>query len=70
VRLGDWKLIEFFEDNKIELYNLREDIGETNNLVSSHSKKAEELQKLLNKWRKSVNAQVPSSNPDYISIGN
>ncbi len=69
VRMGDWKLIEFFEDNKMELYNLKEDLGETKNLVSSHSKKAEELQKLLHKWRKSVNAQVPISNPDYLGEG-
>jgi arylsulfatase A-like enzyme len=66
VRLGDWKLIEFFEDNKIELYNLKEDIGETKNLAENHSKKAEELQKVLHKWRKSVNAQVPKPNPDYV----
>ncbi|WP_423126824.1 sulfatase [Gaoshiqia sp. Z1-71] len=54
VRKGDWKLIEFFDTGEKELYNLKEDIGETNNLFAAHPEKAEELQLLLNEWRKEV----------------
>jgi arylsulfatase A-like enzyme len=66
VREGDWKLIEFFEDGKVELYNLKEDISETKDLSRTKPKKAEELHKLLVEWRKSVNAAVPTEkNPKY-----
>jgi len=66
VRFGDWKLHHYFEDDGIELYNLKEDIGEKRNLVNDYPKKVEELLTLLNNWRKEVNAPVPSLlNPDY-----
>lgn len=57
---GDWKLIEFFEDSRLELYNVREDIGETINLVASHPKKAKELQDRLLAWRQETGAQLPT----------
>lgn len=66
VRTGDWKLIEFFEDGKIELYNLKDDIGEKNNLADSNGGKAKELHDLLLKWRKNIGAPVPTEkNPKY-----
>lgn len=65
VRAGDWKLIEFYEDGRLELFNLREDIGERRNLVLKEPKKAAELHALLKKWRKSVDAAMPSPNPNY-----
>jgi len=66
VRQGDWKLIEFFEDGKVELYNLKDDIGEKNDLAETMPAKAKELQRLLVEWRKSVNAPVPTEkNPLY-----
>ncbi|MHC4110348.1 MAG: sulfatase [Planctomycetota bacterium] len=66
VRQGDWKLIEFFEDGKVELYNLKDDISETNDLAKTKPKKAKELHILLVEWRKSVNAPVPTEkNPKY-----
>jgi arylsulfatase A-like enzyme len=66
VRQGDWKLIEFFEDGKIELYNLKDDLGEKNDLAETMPDKAEELHLALIEWRKSVNAPVPSEkNPQY-----
>ncbi|MBL7222414.1 MAG: sulfatase, partial [Candidatus Brocadiae bacterium] len=43
VRAGDWKLIEFFEDNHVELYNLRDDIGETRDLAATKPERAAEL---------------------------
>ena len=64
VRRGDWKLIEWYEDNRLELYNLKEDIGEQNNLVKEHPEKTKKLQTLLHKWRKEVDAQMPGPNPD------
>lgn len=66
VRQGDWKLIEFFEDGKVELYNLKDDISETKNLAKTKPEKARELHELLIEWRKSVNASVPTEkNPKY-----
>jgi arylsulfatase A-like enzyme len=66
VRLGDWKLIEFFEDGKIELYNLKDDIGEKSDLAAAKPAKAKELHRVLLQWRKSVGAPVPTEkNPKY-----
>jgi len=66
VRQGDFKLIEFFEDGKIELYNLKDDLGEKNNLAGTMPDKAEELHSMLVEWRKSVKAPVPAEkNPQY-----
>jgi arylsulfatase A-like enzyme len=70
VRLGDWKLIEFFENNSLELYNLKDDVSESNNLILANPKKAKELKKLLDKWRKANNAQMPTLNPNYVEKKN
>jgi len=66
IRLGDWKLIEYFEDGSLELYNLRDDIGETKNLAGELPEKTSELHRKLIQWRESVDAPVPSQlNPRY-----
>ncbi len=52
VRSGDYKLIDFFDDNEIELYNLKKDPGENNNLIDQMPGKKAELQALLNQWKK------------------
>lgn len=65
VHLGDWKLIEFFDDSRFELYNLKEDIGEKKNLVLREPKRAEEMHAMLKQWRTSVKAQMPVMNPRY-----
>jgi len=65
VRLGDYKLIEFYEDGRLELFNLADDIGERKNLVKKQPKKAAELHELLKKWRASVDAAMPQLNPNY-----
>jgi arylsulfatase A-like enzyme len=65
VRAGDWKLIEWYEDQHVELYNLKNDRGEKRDLAKQEPDKAEELRKKLHLWRASVGAQAPSSNPDY-----
>ncbi len=68
IRKGDWKLIEFFEDSTLELYNLREDIGESHNLSDAHPEKTRELYNDLLHWRESINAPVPVElNPEYVN---
>ncbi len=65
VRCGDWKLIEYFEDGRVELYNLKEDLSETTDLAARMREKAAELRKMLADWRESVGAVMPTPNPDY-----
>ena len=65
VRAGDYKLIEFFEDGSLELYNLHEDIGEEKNLADSEPEKRDELHALLKEWRAKVEAKIPQPNPDW-----
>jgi len=65
VRQRDLKLIEFYEDNHVEMYNLKNDISEKEDLAAGMPEKAAELRKRLAEWRRSVGAQMPSPNPDY-----
>jgi arylsulfatase A-like enzyme len=65
IRAGDFKLIEFHDDMRVELYNLREDIGEKHNLVEEMPAKVDELRNRLHAWRKEVGAQMPTRNPNY-----
>lgn len=66
VRLGNWKLIEYFEDGRLELYNIKDDIGEKNDLADTMPDKVEELHQKLVEWRKDVGAPVPTEkNPQY-----
>ncbi|MDD7986163.1 sulfatase [Lentisphaera marina] len=65
IRKGDYKLIEFFEDGSLELYNLRNDQSEKNNLAEKLPEKAAELLKDLKEWRISVEAQMPTPNPKF-----
>ncbi len=65
VRNGDYKLIEFLEDGRLELYNLAEDEAEKHNLAQSAAEKTKELLAQLNNWRKEVGAQHMSPNPNY-----
>jgi len=65
VRKGDWKLIQFLNDNHTELYNLQEDIGETLDKSKTHPDKAIELLNLLEEWRTESGARMPVRNPDF-----
>jgi arylsulfatase A-like enzyme len=65
IRAGDWKLIEFFEDQHVELYNLKDDLGEKKDLAKKEPDRAAALRKRLLAWRVEVGAQMPSANPDY-----
>ena len=59
VRQGDWKLIEFYEDGHTELYDLRNDLSEANDLAGTKPELAATLAKKLHSWRTSVDAQMP-----------
>jgi arylsulfatase A len=65
VREGDYKLIEFFEDGRTELYNLREDLGEKANLAAQRPALAGQLRQRLADWRTKVGAQMPVANPEF-----
>jgi uncharacterized sulfatase len=65
IRLGPWKLIEFFDGAPLELYHLEKDLGETTNLADEMPEKARELQKKLAEWRRAVGARMPKPNPKY-----
>ena len=65
MRKGDYKLIEFFEDGRLELYDLAKDIGEENNLALDKPEILNHMHQELQNWRDEVNAQYPSDNPDY-----
>ena len=66
VRAGDWKLIEAYETGKFSLYNLADDIGETNDLAAREPAKLAELQAKLNSWQKNVGADPMRPNPEYV----
>lgn len=65
VRMGDWKLIEFYEDGRLELYNLQEDISEEENLAAARPQLTEELHQKLKNWREEMEALEPTPNPDW-----
>lgn len=65
VRLGGYKLIEFYEDMHVELYDVKNDISEENDLSEKYPDKTKELKALLYSWRTEVNAQMPFENPHY-----
>jgi len=67
VREGDFRLVEFYEDGRVELYNLKDDIGETKDLAAAMPDKAAALRQKLEAWRTRVGAQMPSPNPDHDS---
>lgn len=65
IRDGDFKLIEYFENGTVQLFNLREDLGEQRNLASTEPAKVKALSKRLHAWRKSVGAKMMKPNPNY-----
>ena len=66
IRKGDWNLIEYFEDNRAELYNLKNDLSEKNNLASKKPEKVKELLAELKAWQKKTKAPIPTEkNPKF-----
>ena len=65
IRDGDYKLLEYFENGTVQLFNLVNDIGEQNDLSKTEVQKTKELTEKLHQWRKDVDAQMMKPNPDY-----
>lgn len=59
IRSGSWKLLKFYEGNRVELYNLAEDIGETRNLAQDRPEKRTQLLGQLNEWLDATDAPLP-----------
>ena len=62
IEVGDWKLMEFFEDGRLELYNLHDDIGESKNLAKEMPDKTKELHGKMVAWREAIHAPMPTKN--------
>jgi arylsulfatase A-like enzyme len=65
IRRGDWKLIEFFEDDRVELFNLRRDLGEQDNLAAAHPRRVRDLRRQLRAWQGEVDALRSIMNPEH-----
>ena len=65
IRLGDWKLIEWLEDGRVELFNLAADLGEHTNLAAREPQRVAGLREELHAWQKKVGAKFPVPNPNY-----
>lgn len=63
LRSGDWKLVEWFEDGRVELFDLAADPGEARDLAAARPEQAAALRKQLADWRVAVGAQMPTPNP-------
>ncbi len=69
VRVGNHKLIEFYEDDRIELYDLKADIGEKRNLAAKMPQRAAKLRRMLHDWRRALDARMPTPNPQWKTTG-
>jgi arylsulfatase A-like enzyme len=65
VRRGDWKLIEWLEDGRAELFNLAQDLGEKTDLATKQPQRVAQLRAELHAWQKNVGAKFPIANPNY-----
>ena len=65
IRCGDWKLLEYFENDRVELYNLHDDLAESRDLSQTNPQQAADLLKRLHSWQQEVDAQLPTKNPGY-----
>jgi arylsulfatase A len=65
VRYGNYKLIEYYENNTVQLFDLSKDLEEKHDISKEQPEKVRELTAMLHQWRKDVNAKMMSPNPDY-----
>ncbi len=65
VRSGSYKLLEYYENGTVQLFNLDDDLGEQHDLAQAEPEKANELRAMLHAWRKDVSAQMMAPNPEY-----
>ncbi len=63
IRVGDFVLIEHYEDGSLELFNLKTDLSQTENLAKKMPKKAAEMHRQLRQWRRDVDAKMPREDP-------
>ena len=63
IRVGDWKLIEFYEFGDAELYNLATDPGEQKNLAEQEPDRLDDLRQQLREWQENLHAKMPQPNP-------
>lgn len=65
IRCRDWKLTEFYEDGRLELYNLADDISESSERSADEPERTSQMHKMLQAWREKVCARMPEVNPNY-----
>jgi arylsulfatase A-like enzyme len=65
IRRGDWKLIEWFEDNRAELFNLKTDLGEQTDLSAKDPERMQKMRDELHAWQKQVGAKLPTPNSNF-----
>jgi arylsulfatase A-like enzyme len=65
VRDGEWKLIEWYEDGTLELFNLRQDVSEKYNLAELYPERVQRMRAMLAQWREKTGAVMPPPNPAY-----
>lgn len=65
VRSGEWKLVEFYEEGRRELFHVAKDASESRNLAEQEPARVREMSEKLAAWRKEVGALMPEPNPDY-----
>lgn len=69
IRMGDWKLHQYFEDGGLELYNLKEDIGENQNLSEKYPERTRNMLDRLEAWQEETGADIPSEpNPEFDAV--
>ena len=68
IRSGDWKLIEFYEEDRVELYNLKHDLSERRDLTGEHPDITQRLLGMLRAWQTETGAQMPRPNPNSRSV--
>jgi hypothetical protein len=61
--MGDWKLLERYEDGRVQLYNLKSDVGERTDLASKHPDRVAAMRKRLHAWYKDVDAKFLRGKP-------
>ena len=65
MRYGDYKLIRYYENNRLELYDLEDDLEEQNNLADSMPDKVKQMVMQMDSWLKDQKAKLPKANPDF-----
>ena len=75
MRSGDWKLIRWFgvppsDPARVELYNLRDDLSETNNLAAAQAARVQDLERLIDAFLADTSATYPRANPAYVGSVN